>query len=351
MPLAALAIGGITSLIGGGIAAHGASQAAKTQATAAQQAQQQIAQAQQGAIGTLTSTTNQARAGYQPYQQLGAGATANLGQMMQPGGYLATPWSQQFTAPTLEQAQATPGYQFALQQGLGAIQSSAAARGTALNTGTMKDLAGYATGAANQTYGDVYNRAMNQYLTNQNTFMQNQQNMYNRLTGLSSIGQWATGNLGNLTAGLGRNIADVTMQGTQAQTQALQNAAAARASGMVGSANAWGGALSNIGNMLGGYSMMSQGARQTRPIGGLGTSLWTPQPVPGTSDLLQAPEYSPPPGLSTLGTSGNLSQMLPPLPQMPGGAYPYPMTGAAVAGIPPGYQAGLPSMSIYGGPS
>jgi hypothetical protein len=177
--------------------------------------------------------------------------------------------------------------------------------------------------------------------------MQNQQNMYNRLTGLSSIGQWATGNLGNLTSALGRNVANVTMSGTEQQNQALQNAVAARASGMVGSANAWGGALSNIGNMLGGYSMMSQGARQTRPIGGPGTPLWTPQPVPGTSDLLQAPEYSPPPGLSTLGTSGNLSQMLPPLPQMPGGAYPYP----AVAGIPPGYQAGLPSMSIYGGPS
>jgi len=348
MPLAALAIGGITSLIGGGIAAHGASQAAKTQATAAQQAQQQIAQAQQGAIGTLTGTTNQAIAGYQPYQQLGAGATANLGQMMQPGGYLATPWSQQFTAPTLEQAQATPGYQFALQQGLGAIQSSAAARGTALNTGTMKDLAGYATGAANQTYGDVYNRAMNQYLTNQNTFMQNQQNMYNRLTGLSSIGQWATGNLGNLTAGLGRNIADVTMQGTQAQTQALQNAAAARASGTVGAANAWGGTLGNIGQMFGDYAMATQGANppSTKPydIGGTGSALMTPSPVPSVSNLY-SPENPTAPNI------GNLSSMLGPLPQMPGGAYPYPMTGAAVAGIPPGYQAGLPSMSIYGGPS
>src|SRR5690348_8245110 len=43
-----------------------------------------------------------------------------------------------------------PGYKFALSEGLNAIQGSAAARGTLLGTGTLKDLTGFATGQAYQ---------------------------------------------------------------------------------------------------------------------------------------------------------------------------------------------------------
>jgi hypothetical protein len=47
---------------------------------------------------------------------------------------------------------ATPGYQFAFGEGQRAVQSSAAAKGTLLTGGTLKALAQYGTGVADQTY-------------------------------------------------------------------------------------------------------------------------------------------------------------------------------------------------------
>src|ERR1022692_84566 len=64
---------------------------------------------------------------------LNAGGTA-LGQLM------AMP---NFTSPTAAEAQATPGYQFQLQQGQQALQRSAAAKGGLLSGGTAKALDQY----------------------------------------------------------------------------------------------------------------------------------------------------------------------------------------------------------------
>lgn len=46
----------------------------------------------------------------------------------------------------------TPGYQFAFNEGQRAVQTSAAARGTLLTGGTLKALAKFGTGLADQTY-------------------------------------------------------------------------------------------------------------------------------------------------------------------------------------------------------
>lgn len=52
----------------------------------------------------------------------------------------------------------TPGYQFTLSEGLKGIQNSAAGRGTLLTGGTLKGMAQYATGLADQTYGGAWDR-------------------------------------------------------------------------------------------------------------------------------------------------------------------------------------------------
>jgi len=52
----------------------------------------------------------------------------------------------------------TPGYQFALQQGLQGVERSAAGRGTLLTGGTLKALQQYGTGLADQTYGNAWQR-------------------------------------------------------------------------------------------------------------------------------------------------------------------------------------------------
>lgn len=60
----------------------------------------------------------------------------------------------------LSTLQNTPGYQFALQQGLRGVQSSAAAKGTLLTGGTLKALQGYGTGLADQTYQSSVRNAL-----------------------------------------------------------------------------------------------------------------------------------------------------------------------------------------------
>jgi len=55
----------------------------------------------------------------------------------------------------------TPGYQFALQQGLQGVERSAFARGTGLTGGTLKALMQYAEGLASQTYENRINDLFN----------------------------------------------------------------------------------------------------------------------------------------------------------------------------------------------
>lgn len=71
-----------------------------------------------------------------------------------------------FVPPTAQQAASDLGFQFALQQGLGALTNSAAAQGLWASGATGKAMTNYAENYANQFYGDVYNRALNTYNTN-----------------------------------------------------------------------------------------------------------------------------------------------------------------------------------------
>jgi len=71
-----------------------------------------------------------------------------------------------FTAPVAPFASTTfdltadPGYRFRLNQGLDAVQRSAAAGGKLLSGQTLKALNDYASGTAAQGYQDAYNRAL-----------------------------------------------------------------------------------------------------------------------------------------------------------------------------------------------
>jgi hypothetical protein len=125
-----------------------------------------------------------------------------------------------------------PGYQFALGQGLNAIQSSAAAKGTLLGSGTMKDLANYGAGAAYQGENQLFNQHLAGFQTN-----------FNNLGSLVSTGSGAAANMGNY--------------GTQA--------ANAQAAGTVGGANAFTGALGGVSNAAQNYALYKQFGPQGTP--------------------------------------------------------------------------------------
>lgn len=66
----------------------------------------------------------------------------------------------QFRAPSFEDAQNTPGYQFRLNAGSDALERSAAARGVLRTGGTLKDITEYGQNFASGEYGNVYNQAL-----------------------------------------------------------------------------------------------------------------------------------------------------------------------------------------------
>ena len=165
-------------------------------------------------------------------------------------------WNQTFQSPTSVTEQNDPGYQFRLQQGLDAVQNSAAARGGLLSGGTAKGMDQFAQGDASSEYQNVYNRALQNYSTNYNTFQSNQANQYNRLAALAGTGQTSANQISNnLTQGT--NTAATTMgNAANAIGQNINNAGAATASGYVGAANAGSSALSSLGSTAGQYAIM-----------------------------------------------------------------------------------------------
>lgn len=167
-----------------------------------------------------------------------------------------------FVAPTFEQAQNEPGYKFALDQGLGAMQNSASAKGLLHSGATLKGLNDYASNSAAKNYNDVFNRALT---TNQSA--------NNTALGYGNLGL-GVGNLGLNTQNQGFNqglqtfLANTGQQNTQTNQglnylQILAGAGGnyannagslltgqgnANAAGTVGSANAVNTALGNVGN-------------------------------------------------------------------------------------------------------
>ena len=207
---------------------------------ASQQASQQYIQALQQAEGQLQGSEQQGLQQYAPYQKAGNTAAATLGDLTgTPGQGLLQNWTGQFTAPTAAQAAQTPGYQFQLQQGENATQNSAAGQGGLLSGRTLADLNNYAQGTASSNYQNVFNNSLQQYNSAYNTFLNNQNNTYSRLMGVSGQGLQAAGGAANLIGNLGGDIASMTAQ-----------QGAAQAGGTLGSANAWSNAISGIGGAI-----------------------------------------------------------------------------------------------------
>lgn len=139
--------------------------------------------------------------------------------------------------------QVDPGYAFRQSEGEKAIERMAAARG-GLNSGrAAKDLAAYNSGLASQEYQNAYGRYNNDYLTGFNAFNTNQNNIYNRLMGVTGVGQSSA----SAIAGVGNNYAN------QVSNNTLQ-AGNAAAAGIVGQQNAINSGIGSVTNALTNYA-------------------------------------------------------------------------------------------------
>jgi hypothetical protein len=143
----------------------------------------------------------------------------------------------------------SPDYQFALEQGEQSAMRGASAMGNLRSGNTLAALTRYGQGMASQQFG----------------------NYISRLSSLANGG--ATQQAANNAIGLGDRVAGN-----------IQTGANARASGIAGSANAWG----NFGNqmaMMGGYAMQNPGMfgsspKQSPMLRGANTTYQTPPYVP-----------------------------------------------------------------------
>ena len=107
----------------------------------------------------------------------------------------------------LASLQATPGYQFQLEQGLQGVNNTAAARGGLLSGANMKAINDYAQGQASTGYASAWERAQNAYT---NAFGRNQQKFSN-LQSMANNGQTAAGTQGNYANQLGANLSNLNM--------------------------------------------------------------------------------------------------------------------------------------------
>lgn len=203
-------ISGAGSLLGGLFGSSAASKASKAQAASADKA-----------LALQDKMYTQTRADSLPWLEAGKSAlTQYMGELgLSKTGADGKPFQSQF--------QKTPGYDFQVQQGEQGVTNNLAALGMKNSGAALKALTKFRTGLADQTYGAYLDRVGGVAGQGQ---QQANQNSANAASAASSMG------------GL------------------IQDAGAARASGYVGQANAWNGALTNITNTAGSWLGAKQGA-------------------------------------------------------------------------------------------
>jgi hypothetical protein len=216
-----------SAVLGAGAGMYGSSQAARAQKSAAGQA----ADTQRAMLERQIELQ-------EPFRQGGMTAQNRLMTLLGLGGDASAAdygrYARDFGVSDFE---ADPGYGFRMDEGMKALEQSAAARGGLLSGTTLKGVQRFGQGLASQEYQNAFNR-----------YQVNRAGQLNPLQSLMGAGQ------------TGANVLSGAMgQAGQGISAAQQGAGAARASGYVGGVNALTGALSSAMPNYMMYNFMNQG--------------------------------------------------------------------------------------------
>ena len=245
MSWVAAAIGGsaLLGLYGANKSANAAENAAQMQANAATAA----AELQNEQFNTINQQQAPQRAtGYNALNQLGQlgsgtyqqyDANGNVIGAGQGSGYLTRQFGDQDLNSNL-----APNYNFQLQQGQGA-------------TNALNNVAGGGGNAAQGLEQFTQNFAGNAYQNAFTNFNNQRTNIYNTLAGIAGIGQAGQ----SATNAAGTNA-------TNAIGQLGVGAASALGQGQVGAANAYSGAINNVGNNLTLWSLLGNKTPSVTPV-------------------------------------------------------------------------------------
>jgi hypothetical protein len=170
-----------------------------------------------------------------PWREAGVNALGKL----QGGDYSQTP---QFAFNYSQNTD--PGTQFRLQQGLNAMNATAAARGGLISGNALKAGQDYGQAQGSQEYTNAFNR----YLTGYNADVSRANNMYNRVSNIAGTGQTTSNALATMAGNYGQNASNTTMQGS-----------ANRANSELQLGNIRGSQYGNLGNSIGQIGSMFSG--------------------------------------------------------------------------------------------
>jgi hypothetical protein len=204
----ALALSAGAGLVGAKMSADAARSAARTQAQSANRAMAQEREMYDIARGDLA-----------PYRELGYTALGDIENRI-------PFFTSQFGDEQLQQY-LDPSMEFRRRLGEQTTARMLNVGGGAISGNTLRGLEEFGQNLASTEYGNAFNRFQNE-----------RTNIYNTLANIAGMGQQSV----NTGVQAGQNFAGQ-------QTGLLTGQAAAQAAGQVGAANAYSGALGNVGNM------------------------------------------------------------------------------------------------------
>lgn len=219
-------------------------QAMLLQAIAAQQQQQTAQQAQQAQQQAIQQGQKVATEQYAPYTQFGQQSLNALAAGMGLNGGNGAFMQQ----PTLAQLQMDPSYAFREQQGMQAVNRTAAAQAGLQSGAALKAAQRFGQGLASEEYGNAYNR-----------FMANRANQMALLQGGVNTGFGAAQGIGNASIGAGTNLANVYGNTAQQIAASQGNLGVAGGQGLVNTGSAYANAAMGPTNLL--AALAGQGAQ------------------------------------------------------------------------------------------
>lgn len=256
-----------SAAIGAATTAYSSYQASKAQTAAADRAAQAQTAASNKAIDFAQTQYGTTRADLAPFREAGIRSQQELEArlpFLTSGINVELP-ELDVTMPEMSQEwlEKTPGYQFAKTQGLKAVQNSAATRGLGVSGAALKGAATFATGLADQTYGQQFERGLQTFDRGLQKFDRgmakaktqfdienaNRSNAYARLMGLVGTGTTAAGATATAGTAATTTAANAAISAGQGQAAAAIGAGNAQAAGI----NATGNAVAKAAGDIGGY--------------------------------------------------------------------------------------------------
>ena len=214
------------SVLGSAISGGAGLLGAGLQANAARQAAQGIADANITSNQLMARMNEQNQARQEPFYQAGLRALPAYTQGVMPGGDLVRPFAE-------SDFKTDPGYGFRMSEGMKGLERSAAARGGLLSGATLKGVERFGQDIASNEYNNAYNR-----------YVGNQATQRNALAGLTGFAPTASSAMQAGDTAYGSNAANLASN----TANAMAGAGATRAS-------SYGNALAGIGQNI--YNTMN----------------------------------------------------------------------------------------------